>query len=166
MEDSLLLKLIESGDVQGLNRFVATQKLDKDKIISNFKEEPPELYLGPSSIHGQGVFNKRPLSVGQLIETVRIIGLEFRSKYHKDSILLDYCYAFPEISDETQKHGHQLFIFTGYGMMYNHSNEKTCNAKWLWDLPNSSAKIIAIKNIKENTEITIDYGKGYWAKKQ
>lgn len=160
MED--LNKLLESNDINGLNRLVATRKLDINEIISDHKEIEPSLYIDTSSIHGFGVFCKTPIKTNQLIESVNIIPLEFTSKYHKDNTILNYCYAFPEDSEESKKHGFRLFIFTGFGMMYNHQKKNLCNAKWLWDTPNNRAKIVALKPISPKQEITIDYGPGYW----
>lgn len=160
MQDQLLNKLLMNGDTAALNRLVATVSIDKNNIISQHKDIPPSLYLSKSSIHGMGVFSHTSIKSGQLIETVQIIPLEFTSKYHKDNTIIDYCYAFPDDSDETKKHGPKLFMFTGFGMMYNH--KLIHNAKWLWDLNNSQAKLVAIKNILENEEVTIDYGPGYW----
>jgi SET domain-containing protein len=159
-----LEKLLNSNDVNGLNRLVATRRLDKETIIAEYKETPPSLYCDKSNTHGYGVFSQTPIRLGQLIETVRIIPLEFRSKYHKDDTIINYCYAFPENSTEEENHGAKLFMFTGLGMMYNHQDTTQCNAKWLWDMEQHMAKLIAIKHIQPNQEITIDYGVGYWNK--
>lgn len=161
MQDPLLSKLLEKGDIEALNRLVATQKIDKNSIISQHKEIPPSLFLSQSRIHGMGVFSYTRIRPGQIIENVHIIPLEFPSKYHKDNSILNYCYAYPEDSIETKQHGSKLFMFTGYGMMYNHKSPNN-NAKWLWDIPNNQAKLLATIPIEEKTEITIDYGIGYW----
>lgn len=160
MED--LEKLLSSNDIHGLNRLVATRKLDKESIIAGHKEVVPSLYCSVSKIHGFGIFSQTPIRVGQLTEIVRVIPLEFRSKYHKDNTIINYCYAFPEDSTEEKTHGTKLFMFTGFGMMYNHQETPSCNAKWLWDIEQQTAKLIAIKHIQPNEEITIDYGTGYW----
>jgi SET domain-containing protein len=161
MHDTLS-KLIETNDVENLNRLVATSKIDKNQIISNYKDVEPDLFVDKSNIHGLGVFSKYPIRIGQIIETVHIIQLEFSSKYHKDLTIINYCYALPDQSQETIKHGNMLYMFTGFGMLYNHNTKEFCNAKWVWDLPNQQAKLLATKSISQNSEITIDYGKGYW----
>ena len=157
-----LKKLLESNDIENLNRLVATRNLDVSKIISDHKDIPPSLYVDTSPIHGFGVFCQTPIKPNQLIESVHIIPLEFTSKYHKDNIILNYCYAFPEDSEESKRHGFRLFMFTGFGMMYNHQQKNMYNAKWLWDTNNNQAKLFAIKPIQPKEEITIDYGSGYW----
>lgn len=156
--------LLESNDVNSLNRLAATRKIDINEIISDYKEIPPSLYTDVSLIHGLGVFCRTPITAHQLIENVNIIPLEFTSKYHKDNTILNYCYAFPEDSEESKKHGFKLFMFTGFGMMYNHQQKTICNARWLWDIANMEAKIFAIKPIQPKEEITIDYGLGYWSR--
>lgn len=160
MED--LEKLLSSNDIHGLNRLVATRRLDKESIIAEHKEIAPSLFCDVSNIHGTGVFSHTPIRAGQLIEIVQIIQLEFRSKYHKDNTIINYCYTFPENSIEEQTHGTKLFMFTGFGMMYNHQESPSCNARWLWDIEHNTAKLIAIKHIQPKQEITIDYGTGYW----
>lgn len=166
MHDKLISKLLEAGDINALNRLVATRSVDKNAIIDEYKEIIPDLYITYSTIHGKGVFTRSSINSGQLIESVHIIPLEFTSKYHKDTTIMNYCYALPKIDTETlDKEGHQLFIFTGFGMMYNHRDSNRCNAKWLWDLDHQSAKLIAKKKISPNEEITIDYGYGYWNRK-
>lgn len=157
-----LEKLLQSNDIHNLNRLVATRKLDKNAIIAQHKDIPVSLYCDSSRIHGLGVFTKENVKQGQLIETVNIIPLEFTSRYHKDLTILNYCYAFPDNSEESKKHGAKLFMFTGFGMMYNHQEQEKCNAKWLWDIEHNQAKLVCIKNIGHNSEITINYGIGYW----
>jgi SET domain-containing protein len=157
-----LEKFLQANDTHNLNRLVATRKLDKNAIIAEYKDRPITLYCDSSKIHGLGVFTKEHIKKGQLIETVNIIALEFSSKYHKDLTILNYCYAFPENTEESKKHGSKLFIFTGFGMMYNHQEQDRCNARWLWDIEHNHAKLIAISNILPNSEITINYGIGYW----
>jgi hypothetical protein len=155
-------KLIESNDTHLLNRLVATSKIDTKNIISKHIDITPVLYVTKSELHGFGVFTEHLLKIGQLIETVYIIELDFTSRYHKDQTIIDYCYAFPSESDNTKKHGPKLYMFTGLGMLYNHNNSNKCNAKWLWDVPNKQAKLVCIKTIQPKEEITIDYGQGYW----
>ena len=163
MNDDLLSSLLDSEDVGNLNRLAAINKINTKDIISNSREIPPTLYTRSSNIHGIGVFSSTPIKVGQLIESVYIIPLDFSSKYHKDDTIINYCYALPSDNDEhIKKHGYELFMFTGFGMIYNHQNTSLCNAKWFWDLDNKSAKLLAVKNIINDQEITIDYGYGYW----
>lgn len=155
-------ELLDPKNIHQLNRLVALGKIDASKVIEKHKELEPKLYIGESKLHNRGVFSSTQIRDRQVIENVSIIKLEFRSKYHKDQTIVNYCYAFPEMSEESLSHGYQLFIFTGYGMLYNHQDSKNSNAEWAWDLTNYAAKLIAKKNIQPDQEITIDYGEGYW----
>lgn len=162
-QEKLISSLLDTNNIHELNRLAATGLINKTNIINQVSVVLPDLYSKKSAIHGIGVFSHTPINKEQIIENVNILALEFPSKYHKDSTIMNYCYAFPGSNQNyVDQHGNILYMFTGFGMLYNHQPKDVCNAQWLWDLPNNSAKLIAKKKIVADTEITIDYGNGYW----
>jgi len=175
--DDQLKNIINSEDSNALMSFIVKNKskLNLNKVDSSPKpikkipetrEHKPNItstYVDYSKIHGYGVFAFESIEKDDVIETCYTIELEFRDKYHKDTIILDYAYAASSKDNETKKHGNRLFMLTGNGMLYNHS--KNHNAYWKLLSKTNQAILIANQTIKPKSEITIDYGPDYWTRK-
>jgi SET domain-containing protein len=176
--DDFLKKIIDLENKHDLNLFLAKNKssIRKDIIFSSEKkiidnDEKPhivetlDLYSSPtfidkSSIHEYGVFADKYFKIDDIIETCYTIELEFRDKYHKDKTILDYAYALFTNDVDTTNHGNKLILLTGNGMLYNHDPNN--NAEWKLINKERKAILVAIKDIEKKTEITINYGPGYW----
>jgi SET domain-containing protein len=173
--DEQIKAFIDSEDSESLNRILIKKRDLIPKLQKKQKEKKPnktilfdsntvKIAVKPSSIHRYGVFALEKINANSVIETCFLIELEFRDKYHKDKTILDYCYTLAHQKDEENKnHGNKLFFLTGLGMIYNHS--KDFNAKWILSEDNANMILIALENIEKNKEITIDYGQGYWNRK-
>jgi SET domain-containing protein len=98
---------------------------------------------------GRGVFARRNIPKGELIERAPVIVIpEKQWPDIEGSVLSDYAFDWGE-RDE------QAVIALGYVSIYNHSY--TPNAK-LEQMPEElMMEVVALKDIKEGAEITINY---------
>ena len=148
---------LENGDQASLYKLARSKKFNPSDLIfasdnQSVIAKKPSIYIDRSEIHGLGVFTKDPIVVGQNIEQFLCIPLSFKSKYHNDQNLIEYTYSLQQDNDN---HGKTMYLLTGLGMVYNHSDVP--NAKLVFDPNIRMCSVIAIKFIKENQEITINY---------
>lgn len=135
-------------------------KEKKINYSSKITDQQPSLVVKKSPIHGYGVFTQSLINQNSIIEICYIIELEFRDKYHKDRVILDYCYTTSLKDNDSIKHGNRLILLTGNGMLYNHRENN--NAEWTFDYNERKAILISKTNLNIDDEITINYGDGYW----
>lgn len=99
------------------------------------------LYVKKSSLHGYGVFAGKTIRKGGVIETCYIIITKGGDKKLED-------YYF----DAKGKNA----IFTGFGIIYNHSEDP--NADFFLNLKRNIVTFKAIKTIRKGEEVFISYG--------
>jgi hypothetical protein len=164
-----LNSIIQSEDNRELDKFLAKNKHNIDfksfkKTNSEIKHKKPKIpttIVKKSSLHGKGVFSEIEIEKNSIVEICHMIELEFRDKYHKDKTLLNYCYTVVDNDDtDSLSHGNKIFLLTGNGMMYNHSEKN--NAIWKINKSENTAILLSHKKILAGQEITINYGNGYW----
>lgn len=108
-----------------------------------------------SPVHRWGVFATDDIKSGEILEENCFIELPIGLNEFS-SILLDYRYNYPRLSNKAQ----QVMAF-GFSCVYNHSNDPS--AKWETDEENRIFIFSAIKDIKKDEEIFIYYGgDNYW----
>lgn len=100
-----------------------------------------EIYVKKSATHGYGVFAGKTIRKGQKIEECYIIVSK-----GGDKTLEDYYF------DVKGKYG----IFTGFGVIYNHSEDP--NADYKINAKRRIATIVAMRTIKKGEEIFVSYG--------
>ncbi len=114
------------------------------------------IYIAQSKIEnaGLGVFTARDIKMGEIIERCPIILLDEpdileirKTKLHN--------YYFMWGNDERY---HKGAICLGFGSMYNHSYSP--NATYRKLIKEEIIEFIAIKNIKTDEEITVNYNHG------
>lgn len=111
------------------------------------KELP--LYIGPSPISGRGVFCRKALHLGDLIETCPVIVLPKSDVAHIDQTRLhDYYFIWGE-------HDQKAAIILGFGSLYNHSFHP--NAEYRPDYQKNTLSFFALQAIAPHTEITVNY---------
>lgn len=98
-----------------------------------------------SKLHGYGVFANKTIRKNEIIEECYIIMCT-----GKDRKLEDYYF------DVKNKYA----LFTGYGIIYNHSDEP--NAKYRINAKRLLTTIIANKTIHKGEEIFISYGEEWF----
>ncbi|HVZ67073.1 MAG TPA: SET domain-containing protein-lysine N-methyltransferase [Patescibacteria group bacterium] len=112
---------------------------------------PKKIYVGPSDIAKleRGVFAANSIKKGELIEMCPIIELsEYDTMGITDNILITYSYYFGKKKEKS-------LIALGFGSIYNHT--RTPNATYKIKAEESVIEFIAIKDIKRDEEITVNY---------
>lgn len=108
-----------------------------------------KIYTSQSQVEGLGVFAREDILEGEIIEDCPIIKLsEDQLPDLIKTKLLEYYFAW----DVGFKNG---AICLGYGSLYNHSYEP--NAKYLKLMEEDVIRFVAIKKIKRDEEILVNY---------
>jgi SET domain-containing protein len=113
-----------------------------------------KVYAGKSTIHnaGRGVFARRDIKKGEIIETCPIIEVPKNDTSKlKESILVTYFFYFGRKKE-------RLALALGFGSMYNHSYKP--NAIYKVKPSQKTIDFIALDDIKKGREITFDYSNG------
>ncbi len=113
-----------------------------------------KIYISQSKISkaGRGVFAQVIINEGEIIESCPIIEIsEYDSPRINETMLVSYIYFFG-------KNKQRQVITLGFGSIYNHSY--TPNAHYKSRLSEKIIDFIAIKEIKKDEEITVNYNHG------
>ena len=116
------------------------------KLLSSNK-----IYIGKSKIPGagRGVFAKKTIKKGELVETCPIIEVSKHDTSNlKESILVTYFFYFG-------KNKEKLAMALGFGSIYNHSDKP--NIRYKIKQKEEIIEFVAIKTINRNEEITFNY---------
>ena len=101
---------------------------------------------------GRGVFAKVVIKKGEFIETCPVIKIpEHDTASLEASILVTYVYFFG-------KDKQRLTLVLGFGSIYNHSYKP--NAKYKENHKEKTINFIALKKIKIDEEIMVNYSQG------
>lgn len=113
-----------------------------------------KIYIATSCIvnAGRGVFAAESIKKGQVIEVCPIILIPKKDVSNlKGSVLVNYYFYFG-------KDNKMLAIALGFGSVYNHSYEPNATYKKKFDA--RVIDFVAIKDIKRDEEITVNYNYG------
>lgn len=122
-------------------------------IIEIYK---PKIELRNSKIHGRGIFAKRYIYKGDIIEEIPLI-TDILENDIKNTTLKDYAIQIP--SRFNNGNNGLCGLMLGLGSLYNHSDEPSAE----WEFINEKKLLIrAIKNIYPDEEIFVNYGEHYW----
>ena len=118
-------------------------------------------YAAKSPIAGYGCFAKKEIKSGEMIEECSAILLDTTTKSNKDWVVTQYMFTWPCDHQDPicNEHGATFFIPTGNALLYNHSD--TPNSYWIYDRSMKRIFLSALRDIKENEELTWYYGHGY-----
>lgn len=108
-----------------------------------------------SQIHNVGVFACVDFQIGEKIEICPVILAPKKDRHLIDQTIL-YNYYFDWRGKEA--------IALGYGSLYNHSYSP--NAKYIKDFCNNCIEFVAIKPIKKDQEILVNYNGLPYSKKK
>jgi uncharacterized protein len=100
------------------------------------------------------VLAKTQFAKGEIVEIAPVIFVGFETK------------AVPRLKDyifEIDKTKGQYGVVLGYGSLYGHS--PTPNITFAYNKENRQMYFIAAKTVNAGAELTIDYGKDYWAER-
>lgn len=99
--------------------------------------------------NGRGIFATKPYSVGDIIEVSQVILLGRNDTKKIDgTVLYNYYFSWGNKND-------QAAIALGNGSLFNHSYEP--NAKYIKNQTNKTIQFVAIKPIKKEEEIVVNY---------
>lgn len=118
---------------------------------------PPKCYVSKSNIHEHGVFAAKDFVPGECIEEMKTIILDTTTESCKDWVLNRYALVWDCDCNMCKTNGKTMYIPTGNGLMYNHSDNP--NAYIQLEKPFKRAKMIALRAIHKDEEITWYYGK-------
>ncbi len=111
-----------------------------------------------SDIHGFGVFAKKEIKSGELLEECHYI--QITKEASKDVYIRKYFYHWPR-----HREAKVFALVFGNGSIYNSSSsKKEMNADWKCDENQNLYIFKAVKDIPADTEILIYYGEHYWNK--
>ncbi|MDP3941633.1 MAG: SET domain-containing protein-lysine N-methyltransferase [bacterium] len=120
-----------------------------NKLLSSDK-----VYVSQSKIPnaGRGVFARVAIKNGEIIESCPVIEIpDHDASYVNESMLVTYIYYLG-------KRKERLMIALGFGSIYNHTDNP--NAKYHERYKEKIIDFIAVKEIKKNEEITVNYSQG------
>ncbi len=112
------------------------------------------LYLAESKIKnaGRGVFAARDITKNEVVEICPILEVHIEDVFVlQESIMMTYYFSFDDAKD-------MVNIALGYGSIYNHSYNP--NATYKKDSKEKVLEFKAIKAIKKDEEITVNYNHG------
>ena len=105
-------------------------------------------YVAPAGKKGRGIFARKNMKRGEVIEISPYIELPPADYIRcRDSVINEYRYEVK---------GRKCALGLGYTSLYNHSEES--NADFTVNSKRRTITIKAVKSIKRNEEITINYG--------
>jgi hypothetical protein len=127
-------------------------------------EIPTKIRIGHSKVHYRGVFATDDIKKGELIERCPMVLMAHRMNYHKDPTIWGYMYTHSCPCEECKRHGGHFLMVMGWGQIYNHQDEN--NAHISFNLKNSTSDITALKDIKKDEEIFVNYGPNYFSNRK
>lgn len=113
-----------------------------------------KVYIGQSKIinAGRGVYARADIKKGEIIERCPVIEVpRYDTSNLKESILVTYFFYFG-------KKKQRLAIALGFGSIYDHSYKP--NATYKIKLTGRTMDFVALKDIKKDDEITVNYNFG------
>lgn len=113
-----------------------------------------KIYSKESDVHGYGVFAKEDINKGEIIEECPVIIIRSSNYYNLQRELKEYVFSWKENGNQTPA------VIMGYGGVYNHSDK--CSAHFYCDNEKRVMVYRAIKNIKKDEEIFLNYGDEYF----
>ena len=112
---------------------------------------PPQIKVKSVQGKGRGVFATRDYTQGELIETCPVLLFDAeQSEHFEQTDLWHYLFNWDE---ETG----QLALLFGYGMLYNHSFKPNARMVHDHDHEHQRTEVYAENNIKQGTEILLNY---------
>lgn len=114
----------------------------------------PEIYISETEDRGRGVFTRRPIKAGAVIESAPVIVMSHEDRLHIDQTILQN-YIF-----EWQPEGQNLCCMAlGTIPMYNHDYNSNC--EYYMEYEERTMFVQAARDIEAGEELTVNYN-GTW----
>jgi hypothetical protein len=115
-------------------------------VVDDDTASAPDLRVGPSSIHGTGVFALVAFEPEQIIERCPVLVVPAEQALTvADTVFGDYVYEWED--------GYALAL--GFGSLYNH--DRASNARYEMDYDAQEIHVVAERAIPAGTEVTVNY---------
>lgn len=112
---------------------------------------PPEVYVKDTgTVKGRGVYALRNFAKDEVIEEAPVLLLDL-GHYDLPAALTCYAFSWKGLTGDVSGQA----IAMGYGGLYNHSNP--ANMRYVADSERQSLLFIAVRDIVESEELTINY---------
>ncbi len=106
-----------------------------------------------SSKKGKGIFAKQNIKKGTIIDIANVVLIPNKDyKLIKKTVLYNYCYIW---EDPKLKPEYKNAISLSISQFMNHSYEP--NIKYVYDYKNNKIEYIALHNISNGEELTVNY---------
>ncbi|MGN6491708.1 MAG: SET domain-containing protein [Agriterribacter sp.] len=117
----------------------------------------PFLYIDGTKDKGRGVFTRKKIAAGTVVETAPVIVMSGEDRKLLDQTLLhDYIFIWGKNKD-------QCCMALGYIPVYNHSYQSNC--EYFMDYDDETMFIKTVRAIDAGEELTINYN-GNWNNKE
>jgi uncharacterized protein len=118
-----------------------------------------KIEIRKSDLNGYGVFATQNISKDEIIEQSPFIISGIRTKDLVQQNIRKFLWPLPCNCDECKYRGRPYTIASGFVQLYNHSTDS--DVKLSYDTNKRIITITAIKDIKKNNEILVNYGPNY-----
>lgn len=109
------------------------------------------LFIKQTETMGRGVFTRRPIQKGHIIEEAPVILVPNEDDFHfQKTALRFYCF-------NTHTSGNSC-VALGYGSLYNHAPMGIANTTYLFDSINNLMVFKADRDIEEGEQLFVYYG--------
>ncbi len=129
--------------------FFKNKKLKSEYIVRG--DQNLEVRSTPGK--GRGVFTTKPINKKSLIEECPVLMIEIETLAQFNGLKMGY-YVF-KIKDQPGK----AALLLGFGSLYNHACP--ANAETYYNTEKMTFEVIAVRTIKKDEEITINYNGSY-----
>jgi SET domain-containing protein len=155
--------------VQELTKEQIEINTKRDQIINDWTKRRTEGYstdhleIKSDIIKGMGVFAKKDINKGEIVEYCHSMIYDWREKYISDRAIIEYAYRHWCDCKECRTHGGLKITPFGFGSIYNSSETKDTANIMHWIFANH--RLIAyeaIKEIKKGEELVSWFGERYY----
>jgi uncharacterized protein len=117
----------------------------------------PSLYIDFTKDKGRGVFTRKKIKAGVIVELAPVIVMNAEEQKLLDQTLLhDYIFVWGDNND-------QCCMALGYIAVYNHSYQSNC--EYFMNYDDNTMFIKTVRDIEAAEELTINYN-GKWNNKE
>ena len=118
------------------------------------------LYLKHTKVKGRGVFTKKKIAAGVMVEESPVIVMSNDDRVYLDKTLLhDYIFEWGKDKDKDDPKTIKCCMALGLVSLYNHNYESNC--EYFMDFDKETIQIKTIRPVKKGEELTINYN-GNW----
>ncbi|GAA4467646.1 SET domain-containing protein-lysine N-methyltransferase [Nemorincola caseinilytica] len=114
----------------------------------------PDIYIADTGDRGRGVFTRKKIKAGDIVESAPVIVMSHEDRLHIDQTILQN-YIF-----EWQPEGQNMCCMAlGTIPMYNHDYESNC--EYYMEYEEMTMFVQAVRDIEAGEELTVNYN-GTW----